>query len=190
MAKRAEIPITASMLQALPSAYDWMKVADAMVAAFPKLAADLVEAEKSGAVTMARAFLSLYAVKQRIDDQYKAFVALFDDTKETRVPDTLDMEGMVNVPLDEGYRIQCAETMYISIVPGMRDQAMAWLRENQVKSKDGGDMSDLIIETINASTLSAAGRFMLEEHSQDLPSEFFNSYFQPTTSVNKIQSKR
>lgn len=188
--KRADIPITTTMLQALPAVYDWMKVCDAMSAALPKLREDLNTAEHSGSTQAARAFLSLYAVKQRLDEQKKAFDALFEDMKETRIPECLDVEGITHVPLEEGWRIQTAETMYVSVVKGMRDQAMSWLRETATHSKDGGALADLIIETINASTLSAAARFLLENQSVDLPSELFESSFVLTTSVNKIAPKK
>ena len=188
--KRADIPITATMLQALPAVYDWMKVCDAMALALPKLRDDMVAAEHLSAAQIARAFLSIYAVKQRLDERVKEFNALFEDMKETRVPESLEVEGQTNVPLEEGWRIQTADTLYVSVVKGMREEAMAWLRETSAQSKDGGALADLITETINASTLSAAARFMLEQQSIDLPSHLFESNFVRTTSVNKIASKR
>jgi len=187
--KRADIPITAPMMQALPAVYEWVKIVQSMQAALPKLAADLQQAERTGSVTAARAFLAFYAAKQQLDEAVKAFNSLFEDMKEDRIPGALELEGVTHVPLEEGYRIQTAETMYVSIAKGKRNEAMEWLRTNAAQSKDGGALADLIIETINASTLSAAGRFMLENHSQDLPSELFETYFQPTTSVTKIQKR-
>lgn len=187
--KRAEIPVTSTMLQALPSTYDWVKVCTAMQEAYPKLLADLAAAERTGSVTLARAFLSLYVIKQRLDEQVKIFNALFEDMKEERLPESLELEGVTNVPLEEGYRIQTAETMYVSIEEGKRNQAMEWLRQHAASTKDGGALADLIIETINSSTLSAAGRFMLEHYSQDFPADLFKTSFKSTTSVNKIQKR-
>lgn len=189
MSKRVEVPLTGTLAKALPSLEAHLKLFTQLQDVLPALSRDLAKAERSGAVQTARAFVALYLLKTHLDNTTKAFDAIYQEMKETRVPAIFELEGVPNVPLDEGYRVGTSETMYVSIKEGMRSVAMDWLRKQAATTKDGGALADLIIETINSSTLSAAGRHMLAEEGRDLPGEIFESTFVPTTSVNKLKRK-
>ena len=189
MAKRVDVPVTGTMQKALPSLSQHLQAVTWFKDLLPSLQADLNRAERGGSTEFARAFLSLYALKTALDQATSAFNAVYEEVKETRIPASFERAGVSSVPLQEGYRVQTQETMYVSVKPGMRDAAMQWVREHVTSTKEGAQLADLIIETINASTLSAAGRFMLAEEGRDLPGEFFEATFKPTSSVNKVRSK-
>lgn len=185
MARRSDIPLTDTLIKSLPSLRAYLHLFAQLDELLPQLQRDLNQAERTGAISMARAYVALYFLQTHLDEILSKFSAVYNEMKEVRVPVAFEMEGATNIPLEEGYRVQTAETMYVSIRKGMRDQAIAWLRQHSMQTKDGGDLADLIIETINSSTLSAAGRYMLAQEGLDFPSEIFDSTFVPTTSVNK-----
>lgn len=58
-----------------------------------------------------------------------------------------------------------------------KDAAFEWLRLS--------DMGSLIVETVNASTLSATGKAMLQD-GKELPETVFNTFYQPSTSLTKV----
>jgi hypothetical protein len=58
----------------------------------------------------------------------------------------------------------------------MKEAAFEWLREN--------GLGELITETVNASTLSAQARKMLEDGTE-LDADIFNVSVFPTTSITK-----
>lgn len=190
MAKRVEIPLTDTLIKSLPSITEFLAAFRALETSMDKISRDLNRAERAGAVQMARAFVALYLVNTQFELVFKKFSAIFAAMKETRVPSVLELEGVTNVPLDEGYRVQTADTMWVTVKEGMREAAMAWVREHQPSGKDGASLADIIVETIHAGTLSAAGRYMLAEDGLDLPPDLFTSYFKPTTSVNKIANRK
>jgi hypothetical protein len=61
---------------------------------------------------------------------------------------------------------------------GPKDAAKIWLRTH--------GLGDIIVETINAGTLAATGKAMLEE-GRELPEDYFNCHVLPQTSMTKVK---
>lgn len=157
-----------------------MKHVQAIEALTPDLEAQLAAALKAGPVQLARAFVVLHRLNERLlseDKALKPLKALWGDYKNVKVPEAFEQAGVPNVPLDEGFRVGIAIRTVASIVPGKKGDAFAWLLAN--------DARDLIQETVNASALSAFAK-QKGEKNEDLPADIFNVTLMSNTSVTKI----
>lgn len=140
---------------------------------------DLAKAAKAGPVQLARAFVVLHRLNERLLSEEKALKplkALWKDYKEFKVPEAFEQAGIPNVALDEGFRIGVSIRTVASVVPGQKEAAFTWLQENGA--------GDLIQETINASTLSAYAK-QKGEKNEDLPDDIFKVNLMPNASVTK-----
>lgn len=168
------------MINALPVGAQIMKHAQAIEALVPDLEAQLAAALKAGPVQLARAFVVLHRLNERLlseDKALKPMRALYSDYKNVKVPEAFEQAGVPNVPLDEGFRVGIAIRTVASVIPGKKEDAFEWLAINGAP--------DLIQSTINASTLSAYAK-QKGEKNEDLPADIFNVVLMPNTSVTKI----
>lgn len=164
-----------SIIDALPSALEAAKLLNELSKLLPKLEREIKKAAKDGATPMARAFVALHRLDAKLEDFDKQFGKFFQKTKTEDVPRVLDTEGVDFVPLAEGFRVGTSSQLYVSIKKDFKLEAWNWLKRN--------DLGDLITETINASTLSAAARKLREDKNIDLPEEFFTVVDLNNTSV-------
>lgn len=150
----------------------------AIEALMPQLSKQLAQAEKGGAITMARAFVAFHRMNDRIakESAFKAFKETFSDYKDRRVPHVFEVENVPNVPLSEGFRVQISTPWRASMKPDQKEAAYEWLHKHY---------PDVIQPTVNASTLSALAKEMNEEN-KELPEAHFNAQQMPTTSVVKL----
>lgn len=136
-------------------------------------------AERAGVVALARAFVVMHRLQERMlseEKSFKGFRAFHKETKELTVPQALEQAGVDNVPLSEGFRIGVSENWRASIREGQKQAAFVWLRDN--------GKGDVIQPTINASTLSALAK-ELGEKNIEMPDMIFNVAQVPNTSVTK-----
>lgn len=164
---------------ALPAGAEIAKHVAAIEALIPALEQQLKQAEKSGIATLARAFVVLHRVNERMiseEKAFKPFKVLYKNVKEVQVPTALEAAGMDSVPLSEGFRVGTSHAWRASLVPDKKVDAYIWLRAN--------DKGDIIQSTVNASTLSALAKQMAERN-EELPADLFNVAHVPNTSVTK-----
>lgn len=162
--------------KALPTMAAVYSQIDTLEAALSKLPDEVAEAQGAGVVELARAMVSLRGLKDRMEEALKPFETLYAKVKDIDLPQAFDTAGVPSVSIDEGFRVGVAHTIRAAVKGGMKEQAIAWLREN--------DLADIVSETINASTLSAVARTLGEEN-RELSVDFFNVHVMPTTSVTK-----
>ena len=67
--------------------------------------------------------------------------------------------------------------MFASIIAEKRPQAFQWLRDN--------GYGDIIQETVNASTLSAFAKTLLETENKELPEEFFRVHAESQATLTR-----
>jgi hypothetical protein len=164
-------------VEALPSATEIGRLMEEATALINNdLVKEFLAAEDGDVVEFARAFVSLRKLKDKLDELDKAFSKLFEPAKVEKLPGAFDRAGVPSVTLDEGYRVTVSQTVRASVRADQREGAAAWLRDH--------DMASVVTETINASTLSAIARSMLEDGSE-LPQEHFTVAIIPNTSVTK-----
>lgn len=80
-----------------------------------------------------------------------------------------------------GYRVTASYRFFANIIKDMKDKAYEYLRANQ--------MGDLIQETVNAGTLTAEAKKMLED-GKELPENLFTTGTKPGMSLTKIPEKK
>lgn len=127
-----------------------------------------------------RAYILVYL--KEAQERWAETGKLMSDTlnylKTDLVPKAFEAEGISTFNMDEGFRVTISSKFAASIRPDMREEAYAWLQAN--------NLGDLITQTVNAGTLTAAGKQRIEE-GFDLPEELFNSAYLPNTSVTKLK---
>lgn len=144
-----------------------------------KIIAGLISADlEIGAIELARNFIALRSIVDRLEDVAKPLDKLYQQMKTVNLPEAFDRHGVPSVTLDEGYRVTVSHTVRASIKPDMKDAAYAWLRDN--------GLGDIVTETVNSSTLSAVARTVAEDN-RELDSELFNVAVIPNTSIISIK---
>lgn len=170
-----------SLVAALPSSTIVMHHVGEIEKVMPQLEKELEAATKAGAVTLARAFVVLRKMADRmqerlkISDSGKAFGPTIQRYSTEVVPQVFEQAGVPHVPLDEGYRVGVSNTFRASIIGDKKVEAYAWLRDN--------GLPNVIAETVNASTLSAALKSEIEEKNVEPPVDLFKYAFVPGVSI-------
>lgn len=168
-------PLPPSLRAALPAAMRLVMSAALIKDITEDLRKEMEAARRQGATSLARAYVVFKRAVERLADDVKPLDALFASYKDELVPETLDAEGVTNVPLAEGFRVGTSLVFRASIKKDMKEQAYEWLRNNA--------HADIIVESINSSTLSATAGELLKDHCLELPSEFFTVAIMSNTSV-------
>jgi len=114
---------------------------------------------------------------QDISEIEKRAKKLLTNLKQVVVPTLFEEKDVKTISM-KGYRFTVTQTYRASIQGGMKEDAFAWLRENE--------LGDLITETVNAQTLSSAAKALLDE-GIDLDPDLFNAYYQNNTSITKVK---
>lgn len=118
-------------------------------------------------------------IKDFHDSLSDALSELSDVMKKLRqeiMPAIFSESGVSSISID-GYRYTISHTTRASIPADTKLEAYDWLRNNELGA--------LIIETVNASTLSAQAKKMMED-GEELPDSLFKVYLQPGVSVTKV----
>ncbi len=160
----AAVPVSVKLAQAIDTTRQLLTALDAELSAI------------NDPVQLARGFVVLRRLKDKIGDLDSAFTALYKSWSEDKFPEALETTGQKFIPLAEGFRVGVSITLRASIKEGMKDKAYHWLRAHK--------MGSLISSTVNASTLSKAASEMRDDN-RDLPDDLFNVYDQSTTSVTQ-----
>lgn len=168
-----------ALVDSIPAAGDIVAASFQIAKSVKPLRKELERAKKGGAVKMARAFVVLHRAMARLAENQKELEELYRQYKETEVPAAFEADGVTSIPLEEGFRVGISHTWRASIKPDMKDQAYAWLR--------GHKHGDIIKPTVNASTLSALAKELVEEYNLELPATLFNAAHMPNTSVTSTK---
>lgn len=174
---KATLPPT--IVAAIPSSASLMRQIAAAAALIPDVNKELARSKKGGSIAMARSYVALHRMVERIDDLMKPLRDTFNDYKTIHIPALFEQDGITSIPLDEGFRVGVSSKFVASIKSDERDKAYDWLRAN--------GLGDIIQGTVNAGTLSAAAKKLLEEKNVELPSDLFNTAFLPSVSVTSTK---
>jgi hypothetical protein len=94
------------------------------------------------------------------------------------LPTIFEDQGFKSITTQSGRRVTITSNVRANILKENRDAAYDWLRNN--------GLEDIVINTVNASTLSATARTLIEDGKQ-LDDELFNVQIIPNTSVTKVK---
>lgn len=116
---------------------------------------------------------ALRDVKETAADIESQLGRVLEKMRQETIPNSFKESGVTTLTVD-GYRYTISQTLRASIKAEKKADAYEWLREN--------DLGDLITETVNASTLSAQARKMVED-GLELDPDLFNVHIVPNTSI-------
>jgi hypothetical protein len=144
-----------SLVMALPVSVEIMQHLRAIEKLLPTLERQAKASEKGGAIAMARAFVVMHRMRDAIrsgegkdKSVFKPFMELYERYNKAVLPKMLEDEGVTNIPLAEGFRVQMSSPFYASVKKGMQNAAYEWLAAN--------GLEDLIKSTVNSSSLASA----------------------------------
>lgn len=112
-------------------------------------------------------------------DELEYVLKQFKDARERLkteiMPAKFDEAGVSSITVN-GHRFTKSERLRVSMSD--KDNGMQWLRDH--------DLGDLIKETVNAQTLAATARSLLEE-GRELPEDYFKTFIFANTSITKAK---
>jgi hypothetical protein len=138
---------------------------------------DAKEAQTTDVEELLRNMAALRNFCDRLSNLTKEAKALLDNYKKNIVPTLFEDRGIGPIVVDS-VRYSVSTSSRTSIPAEDKLDAYQWLRDN--------GLEDLITETVNASTLSATAKTLLEE-GIELPSEFFTYYTFNNTSMTSVK---
>lgn len=169
------LPVPASLLNEVDCSRAFFETLIALIdSTLPRLAADMAASNRKSTISLARAYVVLYKLNEKVEEFDKAFSLLFEKYKKELIPAAFEQAGIPSLPLDEGVRVGTSYRTFASIRPEEKVRAYDWLREKY---------PDVITAVVNSSTLSSLAKSLQEEDNVELPSDLFNVALVPTTSV-------
>lgn len=120
---------------------------------------------------------ALQAALAPLASEWKAS-GIYDDLQKRIVPAAFEAEGITSYTSSWGFRVGVSMRYLASMKD--KEKAIQWLRDN--------GLADLVQPTVNASTLSASGKALIDQ-GKELPDDLFDCYFQATTSMTKVKAK-
>lgn len=133
------------------------------------------------AANLVEAYVYLRQIDAALQEGLKPLSDMLNMLNQTRIPETFESEKISSFTSTLGFRVTVAERLVASIPVENKDSAYEWLRKNGLGS--------LVIETVNASSLAAAAKHMIEEENKDLPDDLFKTTIIKQTSMTKVKSK-
>lgn len=127
---------------------------------------------------MAAAYVRIRLAEDEIGAAVKALGRLSDTLQYTKLPEAFEAAGVTSLTVT-GYRVTAMPLVRASITPGQKEPAFQWLRDN--------DFGSLVIETVNAGSLAALARSMVQDEGRELPDSLFNVHHGTTMSVTKAK---
>lgn len=131
-----------------------------------------------GRTPLAVACAAYIAVRDAYDaltEQAKALGELRRQLQYEVLPPVFERDGVTTVTLEQGYRCTVSETVRASMKD--KEQAIKWLR--------GHNLGDIIQSTVNAQTLAATARSLMEE-GKNLDPDVFNVAIVHSVSATKV----
>lgn len=116
---------------------------------------------------------------EQIKEAREALAQMAEDLSRETIPDTLRGLGIKTITIEGVGRVSVSARFSASILPEKKPEAYSWLRES-------GNGS-LIVETVNAQTLSSFAKNLLETEGVDLPSDLFKIGSMSYTSITKVK---
>ncbi len=119
-------------------------------------------------------FMDVRDLKDQLAELSKRASALNTIMAQTLMPDLFNTEDISTITV-EGVRFTATHKPRASIKAD-KEAGYTWLRDNEYGS--------IVTETVNANTLSALSRELIE-NGEDLPDDLFEVYIQANMSVTK-----
>lgn len=112
-----------------------------------------------------------------VDDARKMLHKFGEHLSYNKLPDLFDHHGVKSFTTDEGYRVTVTTRISASMLD--KQEGYKWLEDN--------GLGDLIQPTVNASSLSAALKSMMEDQNIEPPADVFKVTPASYTSITKVK---
>lgn len=178
-AKKAPSTLPGDYVAVVPHAVALRDAIQMAEEALAGMVRETIQANRNGLTEIGKAFVVARRIEDIVKDFQKNWSSYFERFKKELMPEALDDSDQTNLSLRGGHQIVVTHKLYASIKAGMKEPAYEWLRAN--------GLGDLIQETVNASTLSAAAKEEREEKNIDLPAELFNLMDEVSASVRNVK---
>ncbi|KKL86467.1 hypothetical protein LCGC14_1944450 [marine sediment metagenome] len=122
------------------------------------------EYEGCNSQQLARFMHDVHKELDRITEEKSSAQKRFDHLRMTKLPDTMENEGLESFKLEGVGRITLTSDIWVRIPSKSRERAYTWLRDNQ--------FSDIIVGTINAGSLKATMKGLLAKGAK-IPEDLF-----------------
>lgn len=140
---------------------------------------DLIKlAEAADPTGAARCFIAVREVQDALDAAMTELHKHRQVLQITLLPDKFQKANISSLTIDDN-RVTISATLSVTMVDKVG--GMGWLREN--------GLADIIQETVNASTLKATIRKMIEDEGKEPPDDLFKVSPVMNTSVTKVKKK-
>lgn len=137
-----------------------------------------IDEAKDGPADLARIYIQLRALLEEVTAAVGKLAELRDALQYKLIPESYEAHGVTSQTVLD-HRITVAVLVRASIAPEQKEAAYSWLREHGYDS--------LISETVNASSLAALARTMLQDEGKELPDNIFKTYTVPSVSMTKVK---
>ena len=149
---------------------------DLLLREFSQLSDTLDSVRKLGIAEACEVFRGLKELNDKYSETGKLLSAAIEVLKHNIIPEKFESSKVSSFTTTTGYRVGISMLTRASMTD--KEGGKQWLRDN--------GLGDLITETVNASTLSATAKSLLEEGGKELDPQFFKTSIVPTTSVTRV----
>lgn len=130
------------------------------------------EVDEADVAATARTYIQVKQFYDQLQELVTKIGGIKTKFAQELVPNAFDKSGLSTLNLEEGMRVTI--TSFVRASMKDKDRGYGWLRDNGA--------GDLIQNTVNASTLSAFAKSVMEE-GRELPEELFTVFIGANTSV-------
>lgn len=152
---------------------DLQHLADRLVGISDELTREVASKANADHLELIRYFDQFRKAADMFSTAKKAVTELHDKLSRDMIPDAMLAAGVKTVNVVGVGRVTISHRYSCSMID--KEQAMQWLKNN----KHG----DLVIETVNSSTLAAFSKSLLQEEGKELPASLFKVGTSPYTSI-------
>jgi hypothetical protein len=128
-------------------------------------------------VELIRHYNHLRLATAEIKEAREALAEMEERLSRESIPDIFREHGIKTTTIEGVGRVTVSYRFSCSMLD--KEMGLNWLRES---GNEG-----IIIETVNASTLAAFAKTMLEEKGEELPTTIFKTGTSPYTSITKVK---
>lgn len=137
-----------------------------------------IDEAKDGPADLARIYIQLRLVLEEVAAEVGKLTDLRDSLQYKMIPESYEAHGVTSQTMLD-HRITVSVLVRASIAPDQKEAAHVWLREH---GYDG-----FITQTVNASSLAALAKTLMQDEGKELPENIFKTYTVLSTSMTKVK---
>lgn len=145
---------------------------------FEHFESEVTSIDKMSLADAAENYVVLKNLDERLEEVAKRLGKIVEHIKTKTMPTLFERDKLTSCNTKLGYRVAVSMLTRATMVD--KEGGKKWLRDN--------GLGDIVTETVNASTLAATARTLLED-GKELDPILFSVVLMPTTNVTKVKAK-